>query len=88
MGGRQVVAHTAYVEFEVEVGEPVPVPEECRHMDSRTHYQPTRKMRLTAREQDVDLLIKQMTANDSIYLSEVSCAAGCLACERGEVSPF
>lgn len=84
------IAHTAYVEFEVEVGDPRPIPEECRHLslDNRTHYQPTKKMRLTAREQDVDLLIKQMTANERIWLSELSCAAGCSACKRGEVSPF
>lgn len=83
-------AHTAYVEFEVEVGEPQPIPEECRHLslDNRTHYQPTHKMRLTAREQDVDLLIKQMTAGNGIYLSELSCAAGCSACKHGEESPF
>lgn len=83
-----MISHTAYVEFEVEVGDPQPVPEECRHMDSRTHYQPTSKMRLTAREQDVDLLIKQMTSGKGIYLSELVCAAGCSACKYGDHSPY
>lgn len=80
--------HTAYVEFEIEVGEPLPIPEEYREFDTRTHYQPTRKLRLTARESDVDTLLVKMLSHEDTHLSELSCAARCSACKSGYKSPF
>jgi hypothetical protein len=80
--------HHAYVEFEVEVGEPEPIPEDYRGFDNRTHYQPTRKLRLTARENDVDTLLVKMLAHEDTRLSELSCTSGCVACATGQASPF
>jgi len=85
--------HNAYVEFEVAVGDPQPIPEEFLGSDGkdeygRTHYQPHRKLRLTAREQDVDTLLVKMLSHEDTHLSELSCSSGCHACEQGSPSPF
>lgn len=87
-------AHQAYVEFEVKSGVEV-LPEWERrfreeymgvpHGPTVTHYQ---RLRLTAREQDVDTLVRRMTSDPDTYLSELSCTAGCKACETGHTSPF
>jgi hypothetical protein len=85
--------HQAYVEFEIEDGEPQPIPADCLNADGkddfgRTHYTPHRKLRLTARERDVDLLLVKMLHHEDTHLSELTCASGCPACRNGSKSPF
>lgn len=85
--------HQAYVEFEIEDGNPLPIPAEFLNPDGkddhgRTHYTPHRKLRLSARERDVDLLLVKMLHHEDTHLSELSCTAGCPACKAGNKSPF
>jgi hypothetical protein len=87
-------AHQAFVEFEVKSCVEVLPEWERRFREEHsgfpqehtvTHYQ---RLRMTAREQDVDTLVSRMTSTPGAYLSELSCTAGCMACECGHPSPF
>jgi hypothetical protein len=87
-------AHKAFVEFEVKSYVEVLPEWERRFREEHsgrpqehtvTHYQ---RLRMTAREQDVDTLVARMTSTPGTYLSELSCAAGCPACQCGHASPF
>lgn len=88
--------HTAFVEFEVKTGESVLTAEEqaeyARYLPAGAEVPTTLthwyKERTICAEDEVDAHIKLYTDDPDTFLSELSCAAGCPACESGQASPF
>lgn len=81
--------HQAFVEFEQATGPPEDVSDDpIAQQLGMTTFQPYRKIKLLARERDVDALIKTMTAAPGTHLSELSCGSNCPACSLGQQSPY